>query len=1147
MKNQHMKTARKLGLAKLFVVMAMLLALACLGGVLVSAATGNETGKFEKITIGDWTQDEESFWFKTYDGSDKVPEVKLTVDGQEIVADSAVFNSANVAEASHITVTYTANGKQTTVTLPAKIHPAKLEWKDGVKAQTTATYDPLKTQYVGLSFDLPDGDLFTGAVEGETVEVGAVSGVSISAVDVTAAGPVIAYSNVTLKVGDAVTDNYIIDPLTVEVSIDPIVIGNVIWNQTNFDFVYGDAGIYELQAWGDIPGNDAEKDVMLNVMIKVEDGETVKYLSLTEAYAQGLYGRVKKADAEGTKYTVWACAPNGLYSISDALANKVVKISKQVYTATLSDAEYLTAIDLANGFKPVLHQLRVESENIPEDILAKISYTYVDKNGKTATAGVSDFGSYTVAATMPDLSYQLGDVVFEDCVFAETALTAKLNLKKNYMILGSEEEPVQMIIIGSNGISDSLVATLSVPTLNGKAIHGYHVHKEYALKIQGAANGQTFTVIIPVASSLISDPNCEALTAADLYLYDDSVGSLVSANGKYNVSLSEDGAYYQITGYASEAEVAFVIAPVYHAPFWVTAPGIALIILLVLLVLVALFLIGLKLRQIERSNRGGVLVIDTEGDVPAVVPVVVEDKIDDPDACLEESIDGLAEALRDDVDAAVEEAAEADASDAVAEALGEMKDEASAISLIDADDPDLADANAMTDAMAEELAQGLQETTEAAKDDADISDEVNAAVAEAMEENFNESADATDAIVLLADDEEEISTEEFREVIDAIVADAMINTMALSEDVFAVEEPVEDTVEETVEETAEEATEDTSICAMVADSVAEAFKAITVDGETPDAVEGTTKATITEAVNSAAGTYVPESWSEELAEEVKTAVAAELIARLIEDDSDDDDDEGFSFGSFGSMKLDFVDVMAEPERYNEMLTQESLGEVQLVTRYRRSFQSRLIQSQGSVAEYYNIIKNLLLSYKGIKNRISWNYESFNLGRAQVAKFNAKTRTLYVYMALSAEELAESKYVFVDESSKKKYASVPVLMKIKGDRKFKHAVEMITMLCEEKLQLQKKKVVEEVDYRPTFQTTEELVQAGVIKKLVAAIPMEYFQAAETAEAAEETAEPAKEANTTAVPPVEEPVAPVEEAPAEAVAAEAEVSAEESTEL
>ena len=106
----------------------------------------------------------------------------------------------------------------------------------------------------------------------------------------------------------------------------------------------------------------------------------------------------------------------------------------------------------------------------------------------------------------------------------------------------------------------------------------------------------------------------------------------------------------------------------------------------------------------------------------------------------------------------------------------------------------------------------------------------------------------------------------------------------------------------------------------------------------------------------------------------------------------------------------------------------------------------------------------------------------------LAKFNAKTRTLYVYMALNPEELAESKYTFKDMSSKKKYASVPVLMKIKGERKFKHALEMIALMCEEKLGLQKKKVVEEVDYKLPYMTTEELVKEGYVKKMVAAIPL-----------------------------------------------------------
>ena len=224
------------------------------------------------------------------------------------------------------------------------------------------------------------------------------------------------------------------------------------------------------------------------------------------------------------------------------------------------------------------------------------------------------------------------------------------------------------------------------------------------------------------------------------------------------------------------------------------------------------------------------------------------------------------------------------------------------------------------------------------------------------------------------------------------------------------------------------------------------------------------------------------------------------------------------------MPLDYIDAIVDADRYAEMLEQERRGEVQLVTRYRRSYLSRLAQSQGSIQDYYNAIKNLLLSYKGVKSRTSWNFESFNAGRTPLAKFNAKTRTLYVYIALSPEELVDSKYNFTDMSAKKKYAAVPVLLKVKGERKFKHALELLTMLCEEKLQLPKKKTFEEVDYRMPFKTTEELVNEGIIKMMVAAIPV----------SAPETEEPAVEEV-----PVEEAIveeAAVEEAPVEEAVAE-----------
>ena len=234
---------------------------------------------------------------------------------------------------------------------------------------------------------------------------------------------------------------------------------------------------------------------------------------------------------------------------------------------------------------------------------------------------------------------------------------------------------------------------------------------------------------------------------------------------------------------------------------------------------------------------------------------------------------------------------------------------------------------------------------------------------------------------------------------------------------------------------------------------------------------------------------------EEVAEEApaeESAVAT--MAEVSDEDADDDDaeeEEGDSFAGISMAGLNFIDVKAQPEEDQALLLQEQNGEIQIVTRYRRSFLSRLIQSQGEVQAYYSILKNKLLSYKGIKGRISWGNESFNKGRTYVAKVNAKSRTLYLYLALDPDVVAtleDGKYNFVDVSSKKKYENVPVLMKIKGSRKFKHALELVDLLCRENLQMPDVKNFEEVDYIVPYQSTEELVEAGSIKKLVAGIPV-----------------------------------------------------------
>ncbi len=1241
MKNQRMKFEHKIRPMKLIAVMAMLAIVSCLCAVLVSATNENAPVVEIDASTGVVWDNVADAWVKTYDGDREIDctngTVKVVVGAVKYNAVSATFSGKNAGEQT-LTVVWDETPDITTdankvMVLPARIDPVELTWS-GI-GTGEVRYNPIESLYSGVAVTLPtDLALEGNIVAGDVLTIGAAEAVSFESVEITqaAGGPVKTFTKVAVS-GEAI-QNYKIPVLPVEVTVTPIKITNVVWEGAD-TLVYGEVdanGVPKALLMSAVaqyvPAGETEPvEVQLKVMVRTGEEGNYKYYTLAEAYELGIYGNVYKGKTEQV-YTLEAQTPDrNLYDLEGTeRLSKSVTIQKAVYEISMSDATYLGEADLSDptNIKPMKYQLLVNGAGIPESVLKAIKYTYYDANGKEIPAkdtvnGISTPGIYTVKATLPSL---VGENDVENYEFKVTGeLSATLTVKKNFLAVGTNDQPYQMIIIGQNGLSDAIKAEFSIPeSLDRDVIYGYHVHKEYTIRVIGG-NGEAFKLIIPVFSDLLSDPNCDPLKVEDLYIYD-GVGNMAPASEKYTVTL-EDG-YYIIEGFDAEAAVTFVIAPVYTAPFWVTAPGIALIIFLVLLALLLLFVIGLKLRQIERSATNMVLTIDTEGDVPEFEPVVIEDKIDDPEACLAESIDDMAEALRADVaPTETEEETEVDASEAVAESLAEMTAEAEAIDLaaLAAQDPDVIAATELADAMAAEKAEGLMDQVDAAEANYDVSDEVSAAVAAAMAENFNESADATDAIVLLADEDEEISPEAFREIIDSIVADAMTNTMILPDGIFSeetveetaeeaveetveeaveetVEEVVEETVEESVEETAEEAVEevaeeteeaDASVCAIVADSVAEAFEVVTVDGVVPEAVEGTTMDSITAAVNNAAQTYVPEDWSEEMTDEVKVAVVEELAARLLKDngpddgeelaeepveesveesveetaeeapaeeapaeeavvenaeaapesDEDDEDEnegeeeeEDSSFAGFGSMPLEFIDVMVEAERYNEMLAQESAGEVQLVTRYRRSFRSRLAQSLGGVQDYYNVIKNLLLSYKGIKNRVSWNYESFNLGRAQVAKFNAKTRTLYLYMALDPEALAETKYTFKDMSSKKKYAGVPVLMKIKGDRKFKHALEMITMLCEEKLQLPKKKNFEEADYKLTYMTTEQLVEAGLIKKLVAAIPMSVING---------------EAPVEETPTVETPVeeTPVEETPVEEIAADAKVTDEEPT--
>ena len=147
-----------------------------------------------------------------------------------------------------------------------------------------------------------------------------------------------------------------------------------------------------------------------------------------------------------------------------------------------------------------------------------------------------------------------------------------------------------------------------------------------------------------------------------------------------------------------------------------------------------------------------------------------------------------------------------------------------------------------------------------------------------------------------------------------------------------------------------------------------------------------------------------------------------------------------------------------------------------VTRYKRSFLSRLIQSSAAQGRYTEL-KNALLGFAGVKARMGKAGETFRFGRQVVAKFRITGKTLSLYLALDPVPFESSKYRFEDVSDKKTYAATPMRLRITSDRAARHAKELVRTLMQ-------RLGSDEVgciytDFRYPYRTDEELIGNGLI--------------------------------------------------------------------
>ena len=150
-----------------------------------------------------------------------------------------------------------------------------------------------------------------------------------------------------------------------------------------------------------------------------------------------------------------------------------------------------------------------------------------------------------------------------------------------------------------------------------------------------------------------------------------------------------------------------------------------------------------------------------------------------------------------------------------------------------------------------------------------------------------------------------------------------------------------------------------------------------------------------------------------------------------------------------------------------------------VLRYDRSFTARLIQSSNEVKDWYTELKNDLLSYKKVHDRMSWKRESYNFGRLPFARLAYRGETLCLYLPIDPESLAESKYKVENVADNTSYQDTPCLYRIKNNKRVKYAKELIATVAE---MVQTPRIERESqDYYVPYEGLVELINKGLIKR------------------------------------------------------------------
>ncbi len=155
----------------------------------------------------------------------------------------------------------------------------------------------------------------------------------------------------------------------------------------------------------------------------------------------------------------------------------------------------------------------------------------------------------------------------------------------------------------------------------------------------------------------------------------------------------------------------------------------------------------------------------------------------------------------------------------------------------------------------------------------------------------------------------------------------------------------------------------------------------------------------------------------------------------------------------------------------------------MMTRYKRSFIAKIIESDEEVKEYYSELKNSLLAYQKAASQVSWSNDRFTLKGETVAKIGIRGRTLCLYLALNPDEFPESVYHQKYAGDTKMYEKTPMMVKIKSGVALKRAIRLIELLMEKNGAVGDDSARVDYAQQYAYRSEQELLAEGLIKTAI----------------------------------------------------------------